>query len=448
MGTAWVGASESVRADLVSAQIGLLIAWATAAVVPVLYERARMLHTEGRDASRSLWRRSGVLSSALSAPLLLLTLSRGLWTWSSEAWGVLAFVVAGAYAAASVGLRRVPLRLEASAHAVIASVTLTYALSILFEGATLYLTLAAQGAVLFELAHRSRERTLRWVGHLVFLLVTGLVVGSLLLEDQLSIATWVPPLLVVGLVAYASLRAPRAYVRSVYQLNANALLALWAWALLTELTSVVSWVQVAWLLQGGGVVFLARRYGNGSPLHLGGEGQRLESIGHGVVALASVSLARRLSLPLPTALDVPTLIPDVLTLALLVAVGLRYAHGLWLQRAYPLGTLLLYLGWTYHTFAGLDGGQGLVSTAWGAVALGLVGVGGKASRPEVLYAGMATLLLVVGKLFLVDLAALSPLWRVLIFLGFGAALLLAGYVLPGRLDPSPSDAPKAEDPPA
>jgi len=448
MGTAWVGASESVRVDLVSAQIGLLMAWATAAVVPVLYERARMLHTEGRDASRSLWRRSGVLSSALSAPLLLLTLSRGLWTWSSEAWGVLALVVAGAYAAAAVGLRRMPLRLEASAHAVIASVTLTYALSILFEGTTLYLTLAAQGAALFELAHRSRERSLRWVGHLVFLLVTGLVVGSLLLEDQLSIATWVPPLLVVGLVAYASLRTPRASVRSVYQLNANALLALWAWALLTELTSVISWVQVVWLLQGGGVVFLARRYGNGSPLHLAGEGQRLASIGHGVVALASVSLARRLSLPLPTALDVPTLIPDVLTLALLVAVGLRYAHGLWLQRAYPLGTLLLYLGWTYHTFAGLDGGQGLVSTAWGAVALGLVGVGGKASRPEVLYAGMATLLLVVGKLFLVDLAALSPLWRVLIFLGFGAALLLAGYVLPGRLDPSPSDAPKAEDPPA
>lgn len=446
MGTAWAGASESARADLVSAQLGLIVAWATAAVVPVLYERARMLQAETSDTVRSLWRRGGVLSSALSAPLFLLALSRGLWTWGSEAWGVIALLLAVAYGAAAVGLRRMPLRLEASAHAVIASVTLTYALSMLFEGTTLYLTLAAQGAALFELAYRSRERSLRWVGHLVFLLVTGLVVGSVLLEDQLSIGVWVPPLLVVGLVFYASLRVPRAFVRSMYQLNANALLALWSWALLTNLAAVDSWVHVAWLLQGAMVVVLARRDGSSVAFGSAGERQGLVYIGHGVVALAALAMAGQLSLPFPTTLDALSLIPDILTLALLVVVGLRFAHGLWLSRTYHLGTLLLYLGWSYHSFAGLDGGQGVVSTAWGAVALALVGIGGKAARPEVLYAGMATLLLVVGKLFLVDLSALSPLWRVLIFLGFGAALLLVGYVLPGRLDPSTADPPGSQDP--
>ena len=54
--------------------------------------------------------------------------------------------------------------------------------------------------------------------------------------------------------------------------------------------------------------------------------------------------------------------------------------------------------------------------------------------------GSATLLLVVAKLFLVDLAALETIWRVLLFMGFGALFLLLSYLLKNLLpDPEKED---------
>jgi uncharacterized membrane protein len=47
------------------------------------------------------------------------------------------------------------------------------------------------------------------------------------------------------------------------------------------------------------------------------------------------------------------------------------------------------------------------------------------------YAAFGTLALFVGKLFLVDLARLSALSRVLLFVGFGAVFLGISYLLPG-----------------
>ena len=49
--------------------------------------------------------------------------------------------------------------------------------------------------------------------------------------------------------------------------------------------------------------------------------------------------------------------------------------------------------------------------------------------------GVATLFLVVAKLFLWDLAALDPLWRVLLFLGFGGMFLLLSYYLRNLWNP-------------
>jgi uncharacterized membrane protein len=44
---------------------------------------------------------------------------------------------------------------------------------------------------------------------------------------------------------------------------------------------------------------------------------------------------------------------------------------------------------------------------------------------------LATLLLMVAKLFLVDLAALDALWRILLFLTLGGLFLLISYFLQG-----------------
>jgi uncharacterized membrane protein len=57
---------------------------------------------------------------------------------------------------------------------------------------------------------------------------------------------------------------------------------------------------------------------------------------------------------------------------------------------------------------------------------------------------MATLFLVVGKLFLVDLAGVEAVWRILLFLGFGGLFLVLGYYLqhlwrPARRPPEEFD---------
>ena len=43
--------------------------------------------------------------------------------------------------------------------------------------------------------------------------------------------------------------------------------------------------------------------------------------------------------------------------------------------------------------------------------------------------GVATLLLVTAKLFLVDLAALEAIWRVMLFVGIGGGFLFLSYAL-------------------
>lgn len=87
------------------------------------------------------------------------------------------------------------------------------------------------------------------------------------------------------------------------------------------------------------------------------------------------------------------------------------------------------LGWLWRELAPLEGGQGVATIAWGAYALTLLVLGMRGGRPRVEKTAIATLLVVVAKLFLVDLAALEALFRVLLFLGLGSVFLLLSYVL-------------------
>ncbi len=63
------------------------------------------------------------------------------------------------------------------------------------------------------------------------------------------------------------------------------------------------------------------------------------------------------------------------------------------------------------------------------VACGLYAVGLRLDRAWLVRGGLTTLFLVVGKLFLVDLAEVEAIWRVLLFLGFGGLLLALSYYL-------------------
>jgi uncharacterized membrane protein len=87
------------------------------------------------------------------------------------------------------------------------------------------------------------------------------------------------------------------------------------------------------------------------------------------------------------------------------------------------------MGWLWRQLAPYDGGQGLATISWGAYGLGLLLFALRRRLPLMEKTAIATLLAVVAKLFLVDLSALHPLFRVLLFLGFGGVFLFLSYSL-------------------
>lgn len=101
------------------------------------------------------------------------------------------------------------------------------------------------------------------------------------------------------------------------------------------------------------------------------------------------------------------------------------------QRLYRAAALGGWLAWSWQELAVLANGDAYTSAVWGATALILLVAAARRNTAALQYAGFAILALFVGKLFLVDLARLSALWRILLFLGFGAVFLALSYVLSG-----------------
>lgn len=85
------------------------------------------------------------------------------------------------------------------------------------------------------------------------------------------------------------------------------------------------------------------------------------------------------------------------------------------------------LGWLLKELSAVDGGQGYVTIAWGLYAIILLILGLRHDLNQLVMTAMGTLFLVVGKLFVVDLAEVETIWRILLFIGFGGIFLMLSY---------------------
>jgi len=97
------------------------------------------------------------------------------------------------------------------------------------------------------------------------------------------------------------------------------------------------------------------------------------------------------------------------------------------RRLYLALLHIAVLGWFLRELSSLPDGQAYVTIAWGVYALVLFVLALRRNIDRLRTVAMGTLLLVVGKLFIVDLAELQTIWRVLLFLGFGGLFLLLSY---------------------
>ncbi|MCA9920266.1 MAG: DUF2339 domain-containing protein [Anaerolineales bacterium] len=84
------------------------------------------------------------------------------------------------------------------------------------------------------------------------------------------------------------------------------------------------------------------------------------------------------------------------------------------------------LNWFWREFDQLSG-QGIVTLVWGVYALILLAISLRYQSYQLRLVALGTLFLLVGKLFLVDLATVETIWRILLFAGFGGLFLFLSY---------------------
>lgn len=131
---------------------------------------------------------------------------------------------------------------------------------------------------------------------------------------------------------------------------------------------------------------------------------------------------------------------DLSSLFDLAAVGGAAIIGTQLRRpdsrnGFFLGAYMGLLAWTTRELAPLEQAQALTSLAIGVEGTVLLVAGWVTNRTFLQQTGMATLLLVVAKVLLVDLAAVEPIWRVLLLFLFALLFLGLSKFTQGRRPP-------------
>jgi uncharacterized membrane protein len=111
---------------------------------------------------------------------------------------------------------------------------------------------------------------------------------------------------------------------------------------------------------------------------------------------------------------------------------------------YRIFAHVVVMGIVLREVALRPGGQGIATILWCAYGLGLLLLAARRGSAALERLAILTLLATVAKLFLVDLARLDALFRVLIFLGFGAVFLWLSYSMAGWWRPAaaPEPAPR------
>jgi uncharacterized membrane protein len=97
------------------------------------------------------------------------------------------------------------------------------------------------------------------------------------------------------------------------------------------------------------------------------------------------------------------------------------------RRFYLYAAHAMIMAWVLHECSRLSNGQAIVTVIWGVYGTSLLVAGLLKAIRSMRTVGLVTLLVVVGKLFMVDLASVPAIWRILLFIGFGGVFLALSY---------------------
>lgn len=158
------------------------------------------------------------------------------------------------------------------------------------------------------------------------------------------------------------------------------------------------------------------------------EHKSLASMGHGIAVITGLLMLGRFGAPRANGIQITDI--DAITNLGVILGGFLVSRMLTSTRlrvVYGVAVHIGLLSWFLHELAPGQNGMAFVSLAWGLYATALLIVGLRKDATFLRRLAILTLALIVVKLFLVDLARLEMIWRVVVFLGFGGGFLLLSY---------------------
>jgi uncharacterized membrane protein len=427
-------------------QTSVLVAWLAFWAVPVVREflaaRDPARWPRPRTILKQLFRTESLVAFlTVSVPLFALLFSTDIWSAPEAVWGWVAAAGALVYAVSwmSLGRSGVAQRVV-SAHAVAAAVLLAVALQFFFGGHTLLLSWAVEAAALHWAARRVDDEAISVTAHFLFVIVATWL-AQRLLEGEAAIPAVVNAQAAVDLGVIAAAGVSCRFLDSVqarrwYGLAAFAALAAWLARELAPFTYGEGYTIVAWAVLAAAFLVTGRRVGD----------RFYAAAAHLLFALAGMWVASRLLSDVDSgvALADPNRVLDLLVIAAGFATSWLVASA-WVRDGYRLAAHALLLGWLWRSLERLPAGEAFVSIAWGVYGVGLLVFGLRRDLEGVRQAGLVTLVLLVTKLFVVDLSQLEPIWRVLLFMGFGGLFLVLSYLFPALWKTSKQDSRPKED---
>ena len=133
--------------------------------------------------------------------------------------------------------------------------------------------------------------------------------------------------------------------------------------------------------------------------------------------------------------------------AALAVVGFRAGRGSATRAVYVTAAHLVVLAWLRVALRPLGDGAALVSLGWGLYAVALLVVGLRLRDGLLRPLGLYTVLATAAKVLLFDLDAIAVPWRIALFLGLGALLLIVSYLAPSLLRLGDDEAGDDDPPP-
>ncbi|WP_420627408.1 DUF2339 domain-containing protein [Candidatus Leptofilum sp.] len=358
-------------------------------------------------------------------PIIALWLTLLLWQLPGIGEGLITLGTAVLFGLLAVGLSSKPGRANVwIMHSITAFIFLTVSLVQFFDGTWLLLALAVEAAAL-HLAHRHIRHVLLELGMHLLSLAVGIFLFVQLLSFQpamqaFHLDSWVE-LFVIGLFfAIAALlrRNQTSDFFVAYLLTAHAALLFW---LRREFSAfdIPGLVTFLWAFYAVWLHWDAQRHNQ----------IFIKGAAHLLSLVVTVLLFEQILTSRPeTAVFNLQFLLNLAIIVLLFATTFLFADAqeAHVRHGYRLMTHVAILTLFWQAFNQLSG-QGLVTVVWGIYAIILLLIALTLRRPLLRLVALATLFVLVGKLFLVDLVVLETVWRILLFAGIGSVFLVISY---------------------